>query len=109
MFTEETINRSHPYRQKYPGRSAGLSLLLNPDLDEYFCTNTDSEGFILGINVPLDFPRMKDNGIALRTDSEIFVSVRPDITMSDATVKSFPQVNYSIEIIPYSVFKCTIY
>ncbi len=92
MFTEKTINRTVPYRQRYPGRSAGLSILLDPDMDEYFCTNTDSEGFIMGINVPLDFPRMKDNGIAVQTNSEIFVALKPEVTMSHASIKNLPVV-----------------
>lgn len=29
-----------PERQYYPGRSSGLSILLDPDLVEYDCTNT---------------------------------------------------------------------
>ncbi|CAL8072486.1 unnamed protein product [Orchesella dallaii] len=33
--------RKYPRRQFHPGRSAGLSILLDPDLDEYFCPNTD--------------------------------------------------------------------
>lgn len=93
MFTKETANRSVPYRQRYPGRSSGLSIMVDPDLDEYFCTNTDSEGFIMGVNVPLDFPRIKDNGIAMQTDSEIFVGLTPDITMSHDSISEFPVVS----------------
>lgn len=39
-YKEET-----PRKQKVPGKSFGLSILLNPDLDEYFCTTSDSVGF----------------------------------------------------------------
>lgn len=58
-------------------------------MDDYFCTNTDSDGFVLGLNVPIDYPRLKDNGIAIRTSTESFVSVSPEITMSEESVKSF--------------------
>lgn len=92
MFTKETKNRSVPYRQRYPGRSAGLSILLDPDLDDYFCTNTDSEGYIMGVNVPLDFPRMRDNGIAIQTTAEIFVGLKPEVTMSHDSISGFPIV-----------------
>lgn len=34
-----------PRRQNRAGKSSGLSVLLNPDLQEYFCTSSDSHGF----------------------------------------------------------------
>jgi hypothetical protein len=37
--------RTFPRRQKRAGKSSGLSVLLNPDLHEYFCTSSDSQGF----------------------------------------------------------------
>lgn len=86
---EDKDKREYPRRQKYPGRGGGLSILLEPDLDEYFCTNTDSEGYIVSINVPLDFPRMRDNGIAIGTNKEVFINVNPEITMSDDSIKKF--------------------
>lgn len=95
MFTEGD-DRPFPYRQLYPGRQAGLSVVLDPDLDEYKCTNTDSEGFMLGLNVPIDMPKMKDNGIAIRTRSEVYVGMRPEITLSDEALKTFPLVCQNI-------------
>lgn len=88
--------RPYPHRQLYPGRQAGLSIVLDPDLDEYKCTNTDSEGFMLGLNVPLDMPKMKDNAIPIRTGSEVYVGMRPEITLSDEAVKTFPLVSSNI-------------
>ncbi len=85
----EAEMRKYPRRQKYPGRGAGLSILLDPDLDEYYCTNTDSEGFMISVNVPLDFPRIKENGIAVRTNSEVFINVKPEVTMSEDSTKNF--------------------
>jgi len=42
----ESINFSKfPRRQIRSGRSHGLSVLLDPDLKELFCTNTDAVGF----------------------------------------------------------------
>jgi len=34
-----------PRRQKQAGKSFGLSFVLNPALDEYICTSSDSKGF----------------------------------------------------------------
>ncbi len=40
-----TKTTTYPRRQYRAGKSSGLSVLLNPDLDEYFCTSSDSQGF----------------------------------------------------------------
>jgi len=37
----------YPRRQFRPGKSSGLSVLLDPDMESYFCTNTDSAGFMV--------------------------------------------------------------
>lgn len=37
--------RTFPRRQLKAGKTSGLSILLNPDLHEYFCTSSDSQGF----------------------------------------------------------------
>lgn len=103
MFDKDVdtdINRKYPRRQLYPGRSAGLSFLLDPELDEYDCPNIDSEGFLASVNVPLDFPRMRDsNGIAVPTNSEVFISVRPEVTMSDDSVHDYELVGMEFKSI----------
>lgn len=71
----------HPRRQQYPGKGAGLSILLDPDIDEHYCSIIGSEGFIASVNVPLDFPRLQDNGIAVQTNSETFINIKPEITL----------------------------
>lgn len=52
----------------------------------------DSEGFVVGLTTPIEFPRMKDNGIAIRTSSEVFISIVPEITMIAETAKRFEKV-----------------
>lgn len=46
---DETQDRGHertyPRRQLKAGKTSGLSILLNPQLNEYFCTSSDSQGF----------------------------------------------------------------
>jgi hypothetical protein len=42
---EYKTEQKFPRRQNRAGKSSGLSVLLNPDLHEYFCTSSDSHGF----------------------------------------------------------------
>jgi len=44
-FYRKHVLPKYLHRQIYAGRSSGLSILVFADLDEYNCTNTDSEGF----------------------------------------------------------------
>lgn len=57
----------------------------------------DSEGFVVAVNVPLDFPSIKDRGLAVPTGSEVLVNLRPQITMTDETVHKFPQVKFHLK------------
>jgi len=41
----KNYDHDFPRRQKQAGKSFGLSFVLNPALDEYFCTSSDSKGF----------------------------------------------------------------
>jgi len=36
-----------PRRQNRPGKASGLSIVLNPNLNSYFCANLDSAGFMV--------------------------------------------------------------
>jgi len=38
-----------PRHQQQPGMHQGLSIVVNPELDEYKCPATDSEGFRVGV------------------------------------------------------------
>lgn len=77
----------------YLGKSYGLSFLLNPNLEEYFCTTSDSTGFRLQTHWPTDTPHVTDFGISIRTKAEVFVNVKPDITLVDPSVFKFDKVN----------------
>ncbi|XP_035702813.1 pickpocket protein 28-like [Folsomia candida] len=78
-----------PRRQKRAGKSSGLSVLLNPDLEEYFCTSSDSHGFQLVKHLPIDNPKVVDFGIAIRPNAEVFMGVKPEITMADRDIYNF--------------------
>jgi len=37
----------YPLRQNRPGRSSGLTVFLNPNMDSYYCASLDSAGFMV--------------------------------------------------------------
>ncbi|CAL8093922.1 unnamed protein product [Orchesella dallaii] len=78
-----------PRRQMKAGLTSGLSVLLNVNSKEYYCTSSDSIGFRMTTHLPVEVPKIADFGISLRPRSEIFVDVIPQITMSDEDIYSF--------------------
>lgn len=53
-----------------PGNELGLSLILNADIDDYFCSSTHSFGFKVLLHSPNDLPRVAHYGIAIPTEFE---------------------------------------
>jgi len=45
FLLEQNYTYDFPRHQMQAGKSFGLSFVLNPALEEYFCTSSDSEGF----------------------------------------------------------------
>ena len=52
--SEVEWDRRRPRRLKLSGKSYGLSVLLDPELDEYFCTTADSIGFQVNIYLTIN-------------------------------------------------------
>ncbi|OXA61991.1 Pickpocket protein 28 [Folsomia candida] len=82
-----------PRRQRRPGKSTGLSMLLNPDKEGYFCTNTDSVGFMAVAHLPFDFPNVADKGIAIKPNTETYLKIEPEIVRAGSEIQAFPLDN----------------
>ncbi|CAG7817992.1 unnamed protein product, partial [Allacma fusca] len=92
LTPKEETKGEYPRRQKLPGKTFGLSILLNPDLHEYFCTTSDSVGFRLLAHSPIEVPRVVDFGNAIGPNSEVFINVKPTITVADDKIATFKLV-----------------
>ena len=88
---EKTLKR--PRRQTRAGIASGLSVLLDPHLSEYFCPSTDSEGFRMALQSSVDFPPMQSKGKVVPIGKEIFLSVEPNMMVTDENVQKFPFVS----------------
>ena len=72
-------DRSMPMRALGPGQQMGLSVLLDVEEDEYFCSSAESFGFKILPYMPISMPMMKGFGLALHPGTETFLGVRPTI------------------------------
>ncbi|OXA51594.1 Pickpocket protein 28 [Folsomia candida] len=79
--------KKFPRVQNRAGKVSGLAFLVDPDLEEYFCTASDSTGFRLATHLSTDVPHVTDFGLAIRPNYEHFVSVRPEITLADDVIE----------------------
>ena len=131
LFLDENFANEYPRRQWRAGKTYGLSVLLNPNLEEYFCSASDSKGFRVSVdlhtkfmncqvssqnficpqmvaNLPIEFPQVMDFGIALPPQSEVFVGLRPDIVMSEQAIFRSPLVSFSNLLPTSGALSCKI-
>lgn len=113
-----------PRRQRRPGKSTGLSMLLNPDKEGYFCTNTDSVGFMVVLmyaifyliinrfgcfqavaHLPFDFPNVADKGIAIKPNTETYLKIEPEIVRAGSEIQAFPLVRMKNWISIFEFFR----
>ncbi|CAG7723830.1 unnamed protein product [Allacma fusca] len=80
---------TRPRFQQTPGTSSGLSLLMDPNSDSYFCSTSDSKGFNIFMGTPVDEPRMRQLGKVIGLGREVFIEVVPTITFADPDIKQF--------------------
>ncbi|XP_035708133.1 LOW QUALITY PROTEIN: pickpocket protein 28-like [Folsomia candida] len=75
------------------GKQRGLSVLLNPDEESYFCTNTDSVGFMALAHLPFDFPNVADKGVPIKPNTETYLKIEPDVVTAGSEIQDFPLEN----------------
>jgi acid-sensing ion channel, other len=65
------------------GSQMGLSVILDANVNEYYCSSTDSSGFKILLHNPNETPKLANMAFFVSTGEETRVEVRPRI--SDAT------------------------
>ncbi|XP_059489263.1 pickpocket protein 28-like [Neocloeon triangulifer] len=84
-------NDTFPKRGAAPGVSAGLTLLLDVQMEEYFLPRSGSVGFKVLLHSPTDVPAVKEFGFAVSPGAESFISVRPSQVYSTRQIRSLNQ------------------
>lgn len=59
-----------PRRNPGAGVHMGLSIVLNADLDEYFCSSTNSYGFKVLLHNPVETPKLSNFGLLISPGEE---------------------------------------
>ncbi|XP_072396006.1 pickpocket protein 28-like [Diabrotica undecimpunctata] len=79
-----------PKRPLGAGAHLGLSVLLDAQVDEYYCSSTSSIGFKVIISNPIETPKMADFGTLLSPGVEARFSIKPSVREASKNLRSVP-------------------
>ncbi|GJQ80853.1 hypothetical protein Trydic_g14114 [Trypoxylus dichotomus] len=85
-----TINVSSdalPWRSPGAGAHLGLSVVVDAQLDSYYCQTTNSAGFKVLLSNPIETPKMADFGFFMRPGVEARIVIKPNKVDSTDTLK----------------------
>lgn len=66
----------YPYKAAGTGESLGLSVILNVEADEYYCSSSNSIGFKMAMHSPTETPNVREVGLLLAAGYETKARVR---------------------------------
>ncbi len=84
-YTEPDMER-FPRRTAAPGLHQGLSLVLNVEKDEYYCSGSESVGFKAMLHAPYEIATLVEYGFAISAGVESFLPIQPDVLITDESV-----------------------
>lgn len=76
---------------KGTGSSLGLSLVLNAEINEYYCSSTSSYGFKVLIHSPNELPKIAQYGISVANEFETNMVIMPTLSEASNSVRSIPK------------------
>ena len=95
-LTHDFTSEEMPRRTNAPGLSMGLTVVLDVEKEEYFCSGFESIGFKALLHAPITTPEMVEFGFALSPGTENFISVSPEYIFA----------NEAIHHIDYEIRQC---
>ncbi|KAK9499768.1 hypothetical protein O3M35_002744 [Rhynocoris fuscipes] len=69
-----------PRRARGPGTHMGLTIVINAELDEYFCATDNSQGFKIMLNNPTETPKISSFAISVEAGKETKLVIEPKLT-----------------------------
>ncbi|XP_073831774.1 pickpocket protein 28-like [Musca autumnalis] len=85
--TEYLPKRFYPRKTPGPGTSKGLTVVLNADLDNYYCSSTNGPGFKMMLYNPVDFPYIKESGLPVAIGRQTLVRINTKINEAASTLR----------------------
>lgn len=73
------------------GSMLGLSLILNAETEEYYCSSTSSYGFKVLVHGPNELPKIAHYGTSVANGFESNMVVTPTISEASYSVRNVPK------------------
>ncbi|XP_072758970.1 pickpocket protein 28 isoform X2 [Anoplolepis gracilipes] len=80
-----------PWRPYGSGLYYGLTLVLDVEADEYYCSSTAGMGFKMLLHNPVETPKIADFSFSITPGEETRVIIRPRISTANPSIISIPQ------------------
>ncbi|XP_061400868.1 pickpocket protein 28-like [Musca vetustissima] len=85
--------RFFPRKTPGPGSSKGLRLVLNADINNYYCSSTNGAGFKMMLYNPVDTPYIKEYGLPIAIGRQTRVRIQTKITEAAPTLRQVSPKN----------------
>ncbi|XP_012136271.1 pickpocket protein 28 isoform X2 [Megachile rotundata] len=82
---------SIPWRPYGAGQFYGLTLVLDADVAEYYCSSTASVGFKMLLHNPVETPKIAEFAFSVTPGEETRVIIAPRISTASKSITSVPQ------------------
>ncbi|XP_013189656.2 pickpocket protein 28 [Amyelois transitella] len=87
-YPPDAPQNGFPWRPKGVGTNHGLSLVLDANIEEYYCSSTKSTGFKILLHNPTETPKMANLGEIYGSGIEARVTIQPRILDAQPALKS---------------------
>ena len=91
-YQVDTVNGKKPYPVPVPGPGShmGLTLIINADVSNYYCSSTSSSGFKVLLHSPIETPKIANYGFFVGTGMETKVVISPKISEASDLIRKVP-------------------
>ncbi|XP_033220571.1 pickpocket protein 28-like [Belonocnema kinseyi] len=90
-YSSNTPPDSVPWRPYGAGKYFGLTLVLDVNLEEYYCSSTASVGFKMLLHNPVETPKIADFAFSISPGKETRVIIRPHISVASKKILKIPK------------------
>ncbi|XP_076161404.1 pickpocket protein 28 isoform X2 [Ptiloglossa arizonensis] len=90
-YDENVVADSIPWRPYGAGQFYGLTLVLDADIKEYYCSSTASVGFKMLLHNPVETPKIAEFAFTVTPGEETRVIVAPRLSTASKSIISVPQ------------------
>ncbi|KAM3963999.1 pickpocket protein 28 [Aphomia sociella] len=87
-YPKKSPRNGFPWRPQGVGTHHGLSLILDANIEEYYCSSTRSTGFKILLHNPTETPKMANVGEIFGSGIEARVSIQPRIYDAHPTLRT---------------------